>query len=648
MFKKLIWVFVLVFSIRLSALDEKLINRIEEADQFLFSRNMEEAFKNYQEVYDVLKQDKKLSTSDKIIFEEMERSIKELDFYIKIQPIYQLLNQIPELEDEKAYQKEWEIYKQIEQMALDSKIGLVSYLEGLSGQGLASQIILRKVEVLKKVSARFLDKLEKDKKRKKIVSFLGFQKDPKINFNIEEFIGNIIFQTVSAESRFIYQESSKSGSMNKMFLKARESGVDLVLSGKYKSLPKERILFTLFVIDPFVSEKKLIEIRVETKMGFEIFDAVEKMINDALSRLKNYSRLEGFDAVSFYQKDDGKVETSIKKETTEKNEKKDLILYLQQKMDELENKIRDEKIFEIKSILQENQNLKNFHDAGEIILRFNQQSYQKKIPYKDFILKHKKEIRKLILNESEIKRLEEKAEKNWEQGFYGNALEEIEGAEKVLKRMRERYTGIKDIIVEIEKIQNFKWDERKNNLENQLNIALKWKKNLYFGLSYQFEKTYMTNEDIVLLSADKLSGNFGGLFLFRSDLAGNDLFFNVELCYYLVRKANLSYSGQSYGEIQNNTDIDALLGIDYTFSVFSFLDAGVNVFGGVNYSRITNLTNSVSTHLEGFGYKVSGGIFFEFLLYLPVRLQVLYDLGETGSLKHDGVRLEFMGRIIGF
>ncbi len=187
-------------------------------------------------------------------------------------------------------------------------------------------------------------------------------------------------------------------------------------------------------------------------------------------------------------------------------------------------------------------------------------------------------------------------------------------------------------------------EEEKINLKNQEKKRRK-KSRLYLGVVYQPLASY--DDD----SAKYFNETAGSSILYKFNLSKNFFLANRLNLFFVQRQSHLySKSLQAnYVTITNKWALDLMIELNYDISLFNQFYMSPLLGVGVNMSdiQLDQISKEEKRSLF-FGFKLYTGISFDFMISVPLKLDIIYTWGKTERILNRGFQFIMSAEIFSF
>lgn len=623
---------------------EALFKKIDKAHQLYANKQYKESLSLYQSVLEMVDEKTITDPSDKIIFEDIHQSIEELLLLTKIEGVFLPLKNATASERSKNYPSARDFYLKARDNLLKNQVKEVPYFNEIINNTLENYLLEKRRRSMDKLTFAYLDRVKKDRKRKKSIVFSSFKKDSSVEFDLEILLKQTIDNIMTRNMKFIIKDKTYKGSYEDNIKQGLQDNIDFMIAGSYKRSRASAILLNFYIVDPALN-KRLIEITIQAPMDFQFFGIVESLVGETEKNLKDYTRLEDFAAIKYSKKDQGAVVTE--KESIGGNlEKKNLSEYIDNKIVSLEKQTLDDIG---KDLYKDNTNLLSIYNVQAVeIIAFNNLEFPQKFSYEAYILKDKEKIKSKMIATQQLDNVFKSMQRNKKEGFYEEYYNDYQKAKISIAGLNKTFPGLKPIIEELEA----KFDSDKNAMDNKLgntkNVKFKNRQNIYAGFNLFLEREY-ASETSSLDSNNKVGPTAGLLVLFNKAWLDSFLFYHFKLAYIFGRNTDISYNGEKYGTLENNSSLDLTAGLDYFYPITVFLDIGATGGFGLNMSFLSFKNDADDTGEKlYFGYKGYAGLLVESRYYFPIRFEFFYEFGKTECLSHNGFGFSLLLRVFSF
>jgi len=435
--------FFIFFVQNLYPLSFDLAKKIDIANTSYLEGSFEQAFELYRNFLETVKDEELNLESDRKAFDEAEEAFQELEVFLKVRSIFPLFQKAKELEKEKNYLLARDSYFEIREFLNQNQINQTRFFDEITNGELENYLLEKKKEEIKNRSYTLLEEVKADKKRKKSIVFLEFEKDSKVNYDIELLIKNTFNNILEVRNSFIYKESYFHGKIEERKDLVKKKKVDFYISGKYQKISNDLVLLTFYVFDAF-TDKRLVNVRVKALLDFEFFDTVEQILFQIERALKDYSRLEDFAELQFSK--EGKNKLVKGKNKNLKDRTGELLTYTQNKIVENEN-------LYLASLLkkaEEDSYLSSYDGLGSEIFSFNEKKPLQLFSYDAYFQKQKENIKDALIKESPLYQNMLHMRLSKEAQLYKEYFVIYQEARENLSERYKTYPGLKPLISEID------------------------------------------------------------------------------------------------------------------------------------------------------------------------------------------------------
>jgi hypothetical protein len=434
------WIYILIIiPAFLFSLPFDITQKADLGNRAFMQGNYEQALSLYREVLqDVSKLELK-EEFDKQIVEEIRRSVKEVQLLLKAKPVLPLFKNVLTLEKEEKYNQAVAQYFEIREYLLKENLSKAPYFEDIVKGTLEEFLREQKKNTLDKFSYSFFEKVQADKKRKKRMAFLDFERGPGASRNVENLVTQNLSNVIRISGSFRLVNGRFSGSYKNQLNQAKEQNIDLLITGNYQNAPGDSILLYFSVVDPYL-DKKLITATIRMPLDYDFFDTIERISRDMSNKLENYSRLETFDLVK-YSKEKGK---SLVQEKVDMESQRNLQDYVNAQILAMEKSY-------LASLEKEaaKELLPAYNKIGLEIADFNKKSFPEKLDYEKYITPRKELLKSAMMHKTDLNEIMVNMYFTRQAQDYKEYYSLYEDTQDEIEDLNDDYQGLKPVIREI-------------------------------------------------------------------------------------------------------------------------------------------------------------------------------------------------------